>query len=94
MRPVRTVRSNVLYRGDGQLDGAVADLYAERVTPGIIRQVWQPTDADRAVLAAGGSLIVYVMTEPIPPIAVEVSDHPDDHELVRDQVAARLLAEV
>jgi hypothetical protein len=69
MRPVRTANANIVYRGPTP---EIGDLHCQRVRPGEIRSVWEPTDQERELLARGGRVEVGLFSEPIPPISVIV----------------------
>ena len=71
MLPVKTERSNMVYRGTTP---NIADLDCERIAPGHIRSVWKPSDEERAYITAGGNLELDILTEPIPPVALNVTD--------------------
>lgn len=73
MRPVRTAQSNMVYQGPTP---DVGDLHCQRLTPGIIASVWEPSPEERARLAAGANIRLVIWGEPIPPVAVEVRDEP------------------
>lgn len=72
--PVRTEWMDVVYRG---MDPDVGDLWCHRIKPGQIVGVWEPTDEERAMLAAGGRVAVGLLTEPIPPLSVWVMSAED-----------------
>lgn len=71
MNPVRTEWTEMVYRGT---DPEVGDLWCHRHEPGVILSVWEPTDDERRVLINGGRVVLTVMTEPIPPVALYVLD--------------------
>lgn len=80
MRPVKTKRSNLVYRGDG---ADVIDLPCERARleggsvdgAGVIYSVWELADEEREHVARGGNLKVGILfMEPIPPISLEIVD--------------------
>ena len=70
MKPVRTARADVIYHGPP----GVRDLHCQRVRPGRIRSVWHLSKAERDFIAAGGNIELDILTEPIPPIALNVTD--------------------
>jgi hypothetical protein len=72
MKPVRTATSNIVYVGPP----GIGDLHAERVgtEPGRIRSVWHLSKAEREYIAAGGNIELEILTEPIPPVALNVTD--------------------
>ena len=85
MKPVRTARSNIVYVGPP----GVGDLHAERVELGHVRSVWHFTRAEREAIAAGANLSLAVLTEPIPPVSLEVVDEAGEGEDA-PEVLARL----
>lgn len=70
MDPVTFPEANLVYQGDGD---QVGDLHCRRVIhdgiPAIL-SVWEPTDEERAVIAAGGKIELRIYNEPIPPVAL------------------------
>jgi hypothetical protein len=68
VKPVRTKASNMVYGGPP----GVADLHCERVKPGAIASVWWLTPAERAAIAKGANVRLIVLTEPVPPVGLEV----------------------
>lgn len=81
MRPVKVAQSNIVYRGP---TAEIGDLWCERVSPGQIASVWEPSDEERELLAAGGRIELLLWSEPIPPIslavlAAEDSEPVDEH---------------
>jgi hypothetical protein len=79
MKPIRHAGSNVLYKGPTP---EIDDLWCERVEPGEIHTVWELADEERAAIAAGGRVVLMILSEPIPPVALGVlapgSCTPDD----------------
>lgn len=71
MKPVRTSRSNLVYRGP-TVD--INDLHCERVRPGQIRSIWWFTPAERQAIASGANLSLTILGEPIPPVSLGVID--------------------
>lgn len=69
MDHVNFPEADLVYKGDG---GEVGDLVCQRLEPGQILSVWQPTEEERAVLAAGGKVELVVWGEPIPPVSLGV----------------------
>lgn len=51
--------------------GVVEGLRVARIS-GTIMSVWQPTDEERAAIANGASIELYVFGDGMPPVAVEV----------------------
>lgn len=70
MKPVRTAWTEIVYRGPTP---EIGDLWCHREAPGEIWSVWEPTEEERAKLAAGGRILVVLNTEPIPPLSVSVA---------------------
>lgn len=70
MKPVKTAITDIVYRGPGE----VGDLWCHRVEPGLILSVWELTDEERAKIANGGNVCLWIHTEPIPPVALSVHD--------------------
>jgi hypothetical protein len=85
MKPVRTITSNLVYVGPP----GVGDLHCQRVEPGLIRSVWHPSALQRKAIADGANIALWVYTEPIPPVAVTVTDEQGIGEDA-PEVAARL----
>jgi hypothetical protein len=77
MKPVKTSRSNFVYRGP-TLD--IGDAWVERVTVrlpegpvNVVYMDWQPTDQEREVLATKGVIRLGIWgMEPIPPVSLEL----------------------
>lgn len=71
MIPVRTAASNFVYRGPSP---DIGDAWVERrPREHVVYLTWQPSDEERAAIAAGGLVklgIFYV--EPIPPVSLNV----------------------
>lgn len=71
MRPRRTPTTPMVYRHpEGNEDN---DMWCQRLEPGMIRSVWEPTDAERAEIAAGANLEMIIYSEPIPPVSLGVT---------------------
>lgn len=69
MKPVKPHGANFTYkRPRGRED--IGDLEVIRVSPGHIRSHWRLNDDERNWLMAGGHIELDIMTEPIPPVAV------------------------
>lgn len=88
MRPVKTTRSNLVYRGDG---ADIIDLHCERATleggsvdgGGVIYSVWKLSEGEREHVARGGKLKVGILfMEPIPPVSLEIVDEEEAKEEV------------
>lgn len=71
MKPVRTEASNLVYMGPTP---DIGDLHCEREEIGRIRSVWWFTPAERRAIAAGGNLRLVILTEPIPPVSLGITD--------------------
>ena len=77
MKPVRTNRSNFVYRGP-TLD--IGDAWVERATirmpegpVSVVYMDWQPTAEERDVIARKGVIRLGIWgMEPIPPVSLEV----------------------
>lgn len=69
MKPVRHAGSNIIYRGPA---AGIGDLWCQRVEPGQIRVVYEFTDEERKLVAAGGRVELAMFSEPIPPISMIV----------------------
>jgi hypothetical protein len=75
MIPVRTARSNFVYRGPTP---DIGDAWVERVpAERSVFMEWQPDAAERLLIAAGAliRLGIYSM-EPIPPVSLGISTEP------------------
>lgn len=82
MKPVKHKGCNAVYLGNGK---EVGDLHCIRQYPGHIDIVYELSDSDREVIAAGGQVMLGIHTEPIPPVSIivipegecrPVEDHP------------------
>ena len=73
MIPVRTTASNFVYRGPTP---DIGDAWVERApTEHAVYLDWQPSDEERAAIAAGGLIRLGIFNmEPIPPVSLNVSD--------------------
>lgn len=69
MKPVRHAASNLVYRGPAP---GIGDLWTQRVKVGEVRVVYEFTDEERAIVAAGGRVELTMLSEPIPPISMNV----------------------
>lgn len=71
MKPVKTVRSNLVYAGPR---ANIGDLDCEREHDGpdtIVWSVWEPTPAEREQIRAGARIKLGIFNhEPIPPVAL------------------------
>lgn len=70
MKPIKTETTGIVYRGPTP---EIGDLWCERVTRGEIRSFWKPSEDELAILNDGGCIQLDVLTEPLPPLAVNVS---------------------
>lgn len=72
MKPVRTESSNLMYVGPP----GIGDLHAQRIgdVPGEVVSVWWLTPAERERIAAGANIRLGILTEPIPPVRLELTD--------------------
>lgn len=78
MKPIRTVRSNFVFRGP---TADIGDAYCEIVPSETFRGyrdtklVWSLSDDERAFIAAGGNIeLTIVGMWPIPPVAMNCND--------------------
>lgn len=81
MRPIRTERSNQVWRGDGS---TVQDLWAERTEIQgqgsldgalVTYEVWEPSPEEREHIARGGNIQIGIVYAPkIPPLSVETTE--------------------
>jgi len=71
--PVRTNRSNFVYRGPAP---DVGDAWVERVpSERAVYLVWKPSDEERACISGGGLVRLGIHgMEPIPPVSLNVTD--------------------
>jgi hypothetical protein len=69
MHPVRTKWMETIYRATHP---EIADLWCHRPEPGEVWSVWEPDEEEREALANGGRVILRILTEPLPPVAVGV----------------------
>jgi hypothetical protein len=72
MKPVKTAITEIVYRGPGE----IGDLWCHRVEPGQIMSVWEPTEEEQQILANGGKVVLWLYNEPIPPVALAISNAP------------------
>jgi hypothetical protein len=91
MIPVRTNRSNFVYRGPTP---DIGDAWVERRRPREVYLTWKPSDAERAAIAAGALIELGIHgMEPIPPVSLNVGDRPElsaEGATLRDQARAKL----
>jgi hypothetical protein len=69
MRPIKFEGADVVYLGPTP---DIGDLWVRRVQPGRVEAVYELTDEDRALIAAGGRVRIGIYTEPMPPISLAV----------------------
>jgi hypothetical protein len=74
MNPVQTEKSNLLYAPPSGFEDTVGALPCERIENGYVRTVWKPTEEERARIFGGDNIFVDVLNEPIPPLAVGITD--------------------
>jgi len=68
--PVRTKKSNFVYKGPGP---DVGDAWVENY-PEVVYMTWELTNEERAFLLDGGNLRIGIWNiKPIPPISVEMT---------------------
>ena len=93
MIPVRTSRSNFVYRGPTP---DIGDAWVERRPPRRVFLTWKPSDEERAAIAAGALIELGIHgMEPIPPVSLNVADAPEISEAgatLRDRAYAALRA--
>lgn len=71
MIPIRTARSNFVYRGPTP---DVGDAWVRRGgSDRGVYLVWQPSDEERAAIAAGDYIELGIFVEPIPPVSLNVT---------------------
>ncbi len=71
MLPLKVPNSDVVYKGPTP---DIGDLDCQRIAPGHIRSIWTLTDEERAYIASGGNIELDILTEPIPPVALNCTD--------------------
>lgn len=71
MKPVRTASSNFVYMGPTP---EIGDLHCERIRVGEVRSVWTFTPDERRAIAEGANLQLDILTEPIPPVSLGLTD--------------------
>lgn len=69
MNPIKFGEANHVYRGPTP---DVGDLWCYIPEPGMVCTVWELTDEERALIAAGGRIELVIHNEPIPPVALGV----------------------
>lgn len=68
--PIKTEKSNFIYRNPS-FD--IPDMPGERIEPGHIRAVWQPTARERDDITQGLNVELNIFAEPIPPVSLNVT---------------------
>lgn len=70
MKPVYTEDCNVIYKGPRE---DIGDLHCMRVSPGVIRVTYEFEDTEELkTILEGGRIQLFIMREPIPPVAMAV----------------------
>jgi hypothetical protein len=69
MIPVRTSITEMVYHGPTP---DIGDLWCHRVEHGQILTIFEPRVIERQLLVKGGQIVLWILTEPIPPVALEV----------------------
>lgn len=84
MRPIRHLGSNFVYRGP---TSNIGDLWVHRDGEGGVFAVYELTDEDRALIAAGAHIELGIYQEPMPPVSMRVTnvnlDDPSQAEVVK-----------
>ena len=70
MLPIRTDRSNFIYRSPRPDN---PDMPGERIVPGHIRSVWELTETERADIFQGGNIELNIFAERIPPVSLNLT---------------------
>ena len=73
MKPIRTRETNFIYLPPKGMESECDPLPC-RVFDGQTVSIWQPTPEERAQIAAGGNIALWVWGHPIPPVSLAVSD--------------------
>jgi hypothetical protein len=72
MKAVKPLDANMVYkRPPGRPD--ILDLHCTRVRRGVIRTEWRFDPEEVRYLLAGGNIELEILTEPIPPVALNVT---------------------
>lgn len=88
MKPVRTPASNFTYLSPAP---GISDLPCQRIDVGRIASVWWLTPAERRAIAEGANVMLIIATEPIPPVAIGVTQEQgigEDAPAVLERVAS------
>ncbi|MBA3401505.1 MAG: hypothetical protein H0U05_05895 [Actinobacteria bacterium] len=70
MLPIRTEKSTFIHRNP---NSDIPDMPGERIEPGHVRSVWEPTERDRDDITQGLNLELNFFGEPIPPVTLAVT---------------------
>jgi hypothetical protein len=71
MRPIKTAESNIKYVADSCDDlPARHEPPQEGVPAGCVSSVWEPTPEERAEIAAGANIKLWVWARSTPPVAI------------------------
>lgn len=90
MIPVRTCRSNLVYRGPTP---DVGDAWVDRRRAGEVYLTWKPSEEERAAIAGGALIELGIYAEPIPPVSLNVAAAPELSTagcVLRDRALAEL----
>jgi hypothetical protein len=68
MKPIRFQAANLVYHGPTE---DIGDLWVHRVRPGVVEAVYELSDRDREMIAAGGRILIGIHSEPMPPISLQ-----------------------
>lgn len=68
MRPVRHAGCNFVYRGPTP---DIGDLHVQVQLSGVVEVAYELDDNDRALIAAGGRLLLGIWSQPIPPVSMQ-----------------------
>lgn len=73
MKAVKTAVTDVCYHGPAP---DIGDLWCHRARPGLIMSIWEPDEDEMKLLKEGGKVVLWIYTEPIPPVSLEVHNEP------------------
>lgn len=76
MHPIKFGAADVVYRGPTP---EIGDLWVYRLEPGHVEAVFELDDHDRELIAAGGRIRIGILTEPMPPISLQVINEGECH---------------
>lgn len=79
MRPVKTKKFDGIYGAPKGLEAEIGGLpYYREIASDIganeIFSVWEPSTIERAIIAAGGNILISQIGEPIRPMSVQTTD--------------------